>query len=188
MRTCGPRVSWWAQGPTLSYCCEHGLRCLQDSSRQLSTGTEAQRGLKQGWDPVPAQRRLQLLISINSAHRECRSTPASVSPFKKRQILIGNILTANVGQLGHVIIHYWTWADRRYPWDGPVLPPLMAIYGRLRQLLHGGAFSSFSPFVPNPKSQPYTYYKTAIFLRKEGASVRYQTRNWDEKTEQRRKI
>ena len=151
-------------------------------------GREAQRGLKQGWDPVPAQRRLQLLISINSAHGECRSTPASVSPFKKRQILIGNILTANVGLLGHVIIHYWTWADRRYPWDGPVSPPLMAIYGKLRQLIHGRAFSSFIPFVPNPKSQPYTYYKITIFLRKEGASIRYQTRNWDEKTEQKRKI
>ena len=72
----------------------------------------------------------------------------------------------------------------RSPWDVPISLPLIAIYGELRQLILGKAFSSFFPFVPNPKSQPYTYYKITIFLRKEGAFVKYQTR----RKQQRKKI
>lgn len=58
----------------------------------------------------------------------------------------------------------------RCPWGLPVSLPLIAIYGELGQLILGKAFSSFIPFVPNPKSQPYTYYKITIFFKK-GRSI-----------------
>lgn len=76
----------------------------------------------------------------------------------------------------------------RYLWDVPVSLPLIAMYGELRQLILGKAFSSFISFVPNPKSQSYTYYKITVFLKKEGAFVRYQTRNQDEKTAKKENI
>ena len=76
----------------------------------------------------------------------------------------------------------------RCPWGLPVSLPLIAIYGELGQLILGKAFSSFIPFVPNPKSLPCTYYKIRIFLRKEGAFVKYQTRSRDEKTAKKENI
>ena len=132
-----------------------------------SMGVGAQVGWKQGWEPVPAQRRRQLLISINFAIKEQRSTLANDPSFKKGQMLMRNILTVNVGQLvQHVFIYYCIRANRGYPWDGSVPLPLIAIYGNLRQLVLCKAFSSFIPFVPKPKPQSYTYYKIKIFLKR----------------------
>lgn len=158
-------VSGLAQGPTLWELVLWPWDQMPAGFMQvLSMGVGAQVGWKQGWEPVPAQRRLQLLISINFAIKEQRSTLANDPSFEKSQMLMRNILAVNVGQLvQHVFIYYRTWANRRYPWDGQVPLPLIAIYRNLRQLVLGKAFSSFIPFVPNPKPQSYIYYKINFF-------------------------